>query len=231
MYVHEMYCALQGEGALVGLPSVFVRFAGCPFRCRWCDTTFAWDYADGVDLTPPRIVEQVNRWSPRFVVLTGGEPMADEDLSVRSGLADLTHLLKAAGKHITIETAGVLFVPDLACDLMSISPKLANAAPGARAPASHRAPEPDIEILNQLINAYPYQLKFVIESPGDIREVRAILDRLDSVRADRVMLMPQAGTREEFLRKAPAVGTLCKETDFRFGHRLHVVLWDNKRGT
>lgn len=223
----ELYCSLQGEGALVGLPSVFVRFAGCPFRCRWCDTPYAWDYADGADLTPERIVEQVGRWRCRFVVVTGGEPMANPDLSPRPGLVELTHRLRAAGKHVTIETAGVVFIPDLACDLMSISPKLPNAGSAAR----HEAPEPTVEVLNRLIDTYAYQLKFVIESPRDLSEVRRIVDRLDGVRADRVMLMPQASTQEEFLERAPMVGTLCKGTGFRFGDRLHILLWDNLRGT
>ena len=127
MRVTEIFYSLQGEGMLVGVPSVFVRLAGCPFRCRWCDTAYAWDYAAGEDLSGNQIVEQVNRWPCRFVVLTGGEPLMAGDLSVRPGLADLTRRLAALGKHITIETAGALFVPDLACDLMSISPKLTNS--------------------------------------------------------------------------------------------------------
>ena len=128
MRVSEIFYSLQGEGMLVGTPSVFVRLAGCPFRCRWCDTAYAWDYAAGEDLDPGQIVEHVNLWPCRFVVLTGGEPLTGPDLAVRPGLVDLSHRLQAAGKHITIETSGVLFVPDLACDLMSISPKLTNAA-------------------------------------------------------------------------------------------------------
>jgi 7-carboxy-7-deazaguanine synthase len=220
-----MYCSLQGEGALVGLPSVLVRFAGCPFRCRWCDTAYAWDYADGTDLTPGRIVEQVCRWSPRFTILTGGEPMMGPDRLVRPGLTDLTHHLRAAGKHVTIETAGALFVPELACDLMSISPKLTNSVG-----MSHQACEVDIEALNSLVNTYPYQLKFVVDSPEDLREVRGIIDRLEGVKTDRVMLMPQARTRAEFLRKGPMVGDLCKQTGFRFSDRLHILLWDNQRG-
>jgi len=229
MDVHEMYCCLQGEGALVGLPSVLLRLQGCPFRCRWCDSTYAWKYGQGVDLTPERIVEQVDRWRCEFVIVTGGEPMADADLSLRPGLIELTHLLWKAGKHVTIETAGVLFTPDLACDLMSISPKLMNAR-AAKTAASHRAPEVDLEVLNALVHTYPYQIKFVIDAPEDLRQVQRIVDRLDSVKRDRVMLMPQASTRDEFLRKAPEVADICKQTGFRFGHRLHVVLWSNQRG-
>ena len=59
MRVSEIFYSLQGEGMLVGTPSVFVRLAGCPFRCRWCDTAYAWDYAAGEDLDPDQIVAQV----------------------------------------------------------------------------------------------------------------------------------------------------------------------------
>lgn len=175
MDVHEFYCCLQGEGALVGLPSVLVRLQGCPFRCRWCDSKYAWKYQQGVDLTPERVVEQINRWRCEFVIITGGEPMADKDLSLRPGLVELTHLLKAEGKHVTIETAGVLYTPDLACDLMSISPKLRNA----RAPQGdirrYRAPALNLGTIITLIHTYPYQVKFVIDSPQDLREVHRIV--------------------------------------------------------
>jgi len=227
MRVSEIFYSLQGEGMLVGTPSVFVRLAGCPFRCRWCDTVYAWDFAAGEELDPAQIAEQVNLWPCRFVVLTGGEPLTGPDLAVRSGLVDLSHRLQAAGKHVTVETSGVLFVPDLACDLMSVSPKLANAA--ARAGA-HQADRLDLETIRRLIHAYPYQLKFVVESPEDVEEVRQVLGRLGELETTRVMLMPQASTPEELLRKSPVIAEACKQTGLRFGPRLHLLLWGRQRG-
>ncbi|MGE5293872.1 MAG: radical SAM protein, partial [Solirubrobacterales bacterium] len=149
-----------------------------------------------------------------------------QDFAVRPGLVELTHRLKAVGKHITIETAGTLFVPDLACDLMSISPKLRNAT----SPAIHQIGHCDPEILARLIAAYPYQLKFVIDSPEDIAEVREVLGRLGSVDPSRVLLMPQARTRDELLAKSPMVADLCQKTGFRFCDRLHIFLWSDERG-
>lgn len=200
---------------LAGTPSVFVRLAGCPLRCRWCDTKYAWDFEAGEDLEPADVVDRIRRWPCRFVVLTGGEPMVGPDMATRAGLADLTHRLKALGKHITIETAGVLFVPDLACDLMSISPKPAGSNP---------------EVMRQLIRAYPFQFKFVIESPGDINDVQAVLNEIGPLEADRVMLMPQAATAAELHARSPIVAELCKQTGLRFGPRLHIQLWGSKRG-
>jgi 7-carboxy-7-deazaguanine synthase len=232
MRVTELFYSLQGEGMLTGVPSVFVRLSGCPFRCRWCDTAYAWDYAAGEDLSLDQIVEQVNRWPCRFVVLTGGEPMMAGDLSVRPGLADLTRHLAALGKHLTIETAGGLFVPDLACDLMSISPKLTNAqSRHGDVTGVHQASRLDIETLRRLLHAYPYQLKFVVESPEDVTEVQGILRGLGELAPERVMLMPQATTAEELLARSPAIAEACKQAGLRFGPRLHLLLWGRQRGT
>jgi len=227
MRVCEIFYSLQGEGMLVGTPSVFVRLAGCPFRCRWCDTAYAWDFAAGQELEPDQIAEQVNLWPCRFVILTGGEPLTGPDLAVRPGLVDLSHRLRAAGKHITVETSGVLFVPDLACDLMSISPKLTNAASHA---GTHQIDRLDLETIRRLIHAYPYQLKFVVESPEDIEEVRQVLAQLGDLEPARVMLMPQASTPEELLRRSPAIAEACKQAGLRFGQRLHLLLWGRQRG-
>ena len=227
MRVNELFYSLQGEGMLVGTPSVFVRLAGCPFHCRWCDTTYARDYAAGEDLDPEQIVERISQWPCRFGVVTGGEPLVGPDRAVRPGMADLTRRLKNQGTHVTIETAGALFVPDLACDLMSISPKLSNAASRM---GTHRADRLDVEPIRRLIEAYPYQLKFVVEVSQDVEEVRKVLHELGDVAPERVLLMPQAATTEELLSRSPMVAQACQQTGLRFGQRLHILLWDRQRG-
>ncbi len=231
MRVSEIFYSLQGEGILAGTPSAFIRLAGCGLRCRWCDTTYAWDFSAGQQYEPAQIVEEVNFWPCRFVVLTGGEPMMGPDFSARPGLADLTHRLRESGKHVTIETAGVLFVPDLACDLMSISPKLTNSLPLADSQGKGYDPARfDIESIRRLVGAYPYQLKFVVESPQDIAEIRKVLDELGPVSPERVMLMPQATTVQQLASRSGMVADLCKETGLRFGPRLHIQLWGARRG-
>jgi len=231
MRVTEIFHSLQGEGILCGTPSVFVRLAGCPLRCRWCDTKYAWDFSAGREYVLTDLVEAIRRCSCGHAVITGGEPMVGPDLAARDGLAGLTHRLRTEGMHVTIETAGGLFVPDLACDLMSISPKMANSVPSEPAlAASHERQRLDVEALAALIQAYPSQLKFVVETADDVREVRLLVDRLPPVPSDRILLMPQARTREEFLAGAAAIADLCVETGYRFGHRLHVLLWGDRRG-
>ncbi len=230
MRVSEIFYSLQGEGMLVGTPSVFVRLAGCPLHCPWCDTKYAWDFQAGQDLEPAQIVDQIGRWPCRFIVLTGGEPMMGPDLAVRPGLADLTHRLKVSGKHITIETAGVLFIPDLACDLISISPKLPGATMRSSPAESGHVVGSDLAAIRQLTRAYPYQLKFVIESPEDIEGVQDTLKKLGPLETERVMLMPQAETTEELQSRSAMVAELCKQTGLRFGQRLHIQFWGRRRG-
>jgi len=166
MIINEIFYSLQGEGFLAGVPSVFVRLAGCPLRCRWCDTKYAWDEKAGKDYTIAEIVQTVQQWSCKFIVITGGEPMINSDLP------QLVRQLKTADKHITIETAGIAFLPDLACDLMSISPKLSNSTPtDPELAATHEDSRLDIAVLRKLIDNYKYQLKFVVSSQDDLPEI------------------------------------------------------------
>src|SRR4030042_292096 len=101
MVINEIFYSLQGEGFLAGVPSVFVRLAGCPLRCRWCDTKYAWDERSGKDYSIEEICQKVRKWKSKFVVITGGEPMVNPDLP------ELVQKIKQLRKHITIETAGI----------------------------------------------------------------------------------------------------------------------------
>jgi 7-carboxy-7-deazaguanine synthase len=213
MKVIDIFYSLQGEGFLAGVPSVFVRLAGCPLRCKWCDTKYAWDEKSGKDYSIEEICQKVLQWKSKFVVITGGEPM------VRSDLPELVQKIKQLGKHITIETAGIAFVTDLACDLMSISPKLSNTGS-----------VPEETIIRKLIDNYKYQLKFVVDSGDDLAEIQQTIERIGNVDCDKVILMPQAATRNELLSKSPMVAEVCKQSGFAFCQRLHVLLWDNRRG-
>lgn len=250
MVINEIFYSLQGEGFLAGVPSVFIRLAGCPLRCRWCDTKYAWDATAGKEYSIADIVDKVTHGRFRHVVITGGEPMIQKDLPL------LARELKAAGRHITIETAGIAYIPDMPCDLMSISPKLSNSMPtvedGRQKPATARlapAPvagavtpvagdertdvagqnlyKPDIAVLQKLIDNYDYQFKFVVDSVNDLPEIQDTLDKLGNVDLQKVMLMPQAATKDELLAKSPMVAEMCKMMGLAFSQRLQILLWDN----
>jgi len=230
MRVSEIFYSLQGEGTLAGVPSVFVRLAGCPLRCRWCDTKYAWDETAGFHCSIERIVQIVQKWPCKFVVITGGEPMINPNLSIKSELKELVQQLRARGKHITIETAGIAFIPDMPCDLMSISPKLSNSTPeDAKLAAIHEDSRLDIAVLAELIKNYEYQLKFVVDSQADLQEILQTIQEIGNVDSEYVMLMPQAGTRDELLAKSPMVADMCKSAGFVFCQRLQVMLWNNER--
>jgi 7-carboxy-7-deazaguanine synthase len=150
---------------------------------------------------------------------------------INSDLPNLTRQLKNAGKHITIETAGIAYYPDMACDLMSISPKLSNSIPDdAKLAAAHKNSKLDIAVLQELIDKYEYQLKFVVDSQDDLSEIQQTIEKIGNVNTEKVMLMPQAVTRDEFLAKSSMVADMCKQTGFAFSQRLQVLLWNNQKG-
>ena len=218
MVVNEIFHSLQGEGLLAGAPSVFIRLAGCPVGCVWCDTKYAWDANQGEELPIPEIINKIIQWPSRYVVITGGEPMLNPQL------ADLAKALKERNKHITIETSGINFIAGLVCDLMSISPKTSNSG-------QKKVPDTFFySSIRQLIRHYPYQLKFVVDSPDDLPEIQQAVEQIGGVSAEKIMLMPQAKTRDELIAKSPMVAELCKQTGFVFCQRLHILLYDGVRG-
>ena len=223
MRIAEIFHSIQGEGALVGVPSVFVRTSGCNLRCAWCDTPYTSWHPEGDDWTLERIVTAVDAYPARHVVVTGGEPMIAREI------AELTHGLRECGRHITIETAGTVFAP-VECDLMSISPKLANSTPAGDWQERHERLRIQPEVVRRLMAAYDYQLKFVVAQPGDAAEVRDLV-RAFGADVGKVMLMPE-GIEASVLRERGAwLAEICKREGFRFSPRLHVELWGNRRGT
>ena len=223
MKIAELFYSIQGEGTLIGVPSVFIRTSGCNLRCSWCDTPYTSWRPEGTDLTLEQILDEVSAHPARHVVVTGGEPMISPDI------VPLTGRLRQGNLHITIETAGTVFQP-VACDLMSISPKLANSTPeDPRFGAQHERLRIQPAVLANLMARYPYQLKFVIAQPGDLEEVRALVDRLQAER-ERVILMPEGVDPVRLRERAIWLAEICKDEGFRFSPRLHVDLWGDRRG-
>ena len=222
MKIAELFYSLQGEGSLVGVPSVFIRTSGCNLRCRWCDTPYTSWSPEGTDLELGQIVDQVRAHPARHVVITGGEPM------IQPELAALAAMLRALELHITIETAGTVSQP-VECDLMSISPKLSNSAPEGSFAAQHNRLRIQPAVLTELMARYEYQLKFVVENPADLEEIRALVKKLDAPR-ERVILMPEGTEPGPLAERARWLAEICKREDFRFSPRLHIDLWGSRRG-
>lgn len=231
MRIAEIFHSIQGEGRLAGAPSVFIRTSGCNLRCVWCDTPYTSWAPEGEDRSLHEIMQIIagaRRHSARHAVVTGGEPLLAREIE------ELTARLQRDGFHVTIETAATVFKP-VACDLMSLSPKLANSTPwerdGGKFARMHEDSRLNIPVIRQFIGGYDYQLKFVVEKPADAAEIEDLLARLGPVDRNRVLLMPQGRTREELAARAPWIVELCKERGFRYAPRLHIELWGDKRGT
>ncbi|PRP90608.1 7-carboxy-7-deazaguanine synthase [Enhygromyxa salina] len=240
--IQERFVSVQGEGALVGAPSSFVRVSGCNLRCVWCDTPRTSWAPEG------RAVEldELVRWcaaGPRHVVLTGGEPM------LLSPAAELSQRLRSAGHHLTVETAGTVWCEGLEADLISISPKLSHSTPWDRAAAlgkpklatMHEAARLDLELLARLIERFAdgWQLKFVVRTrapellTADLDEIDAIVTALElpTSARDRVLLMPE-GTDDATLRAGYlAAIDACRTRGYRLGLRLHIHLFGHTPGT
>lgn len=228
MRIAEIYSSIQGEGLLTGTPSVFVRLSGCNLRCGFCDTPYASWQPEGDDLSVDDVVARVEVEDCRHAVLTGGEPMLFAEL------IPLCDRLRHNGLHITIETAGTLFLP-LACDLMSISPKLSNSTPSADAAGAwrqrHERSRFVPEVIRQLVGQFPYQLKFVIDRPADCEEVQEYLAMFPVIVRDRVLLMPQGVEQDRLDAIGSWLAPYCRQHGFHFCPRKQIEWFGLVRGT
>jgi 7-carboxy-7-deazaguanine synthase len=226
--IAEIFYSIQGEGRLIGIPSVFIRTSGCNLRCVWCDTPYTSWTPQGKPWSIREILREVAKHPSRHVVVTGGEPLLAAEIE------ELTAKLKALGAHVTIETAATLFKP-VACDLVSMSPKLAHSTPWRRAKGkfakTHEARRLNFDVMQQFIDSYDYQLKFVVNEKEDFAEIEEILERLEGVEPSRVLIMGQGQTARELRDKARWIIELCKRCGFGYTPRLHIELFGNRRGT
>jgi len=121
----------------------------------------------------------------------------------------------------------------VACDLMSISPKLANSTPrereGGRWAAQHERLRYQPDVLKRLISEYDYQLKFVVSAPEDLAEIARIIQETAAARS-RVVLMAEGTTSDVIRERSQWLAEICKDQGFRFSPRLHIDLWGNRRG-
>lgn len=229
MLISEIFYSLQGEGTLAGTPSVFVRTSGCNLRCRWCDTPYASWKPEGTEMSVEAIIQAVQAHPTRFVVVTGGEPMLAKEMPL------LLAALRAAGKHITIETAGTIPPSGVPCDLASISPKLGNSTPGPEAGAwveKHERTRLQPEVLREWCSGYEVQWKFVISSEADLQGAEQVIASIGlPVAPEKILLMPEGISADALRSRLPLIIEACKTRGYRYSPRLHIDLFGNKRGT
>ena len=236
---------IQGEGKLNGIPSLFIRLAGCNLHCIWhtangticeCDTTYAsFRMKDTFSIEIARVCRIIaqNRGSIQHLVITGGEPFLQA-----SALVEFCRQIKEIYPfHITVETNATIYNEALAdnIDLFSLSPKLASSSPPAPYDQFHNSTRCNIEIIQAFLthaidHQKDFQLKFVYSEERDIDEIKIILSNLQGWKNEDILLMPMGVTYSELQQSIPHVLAHCIQNGWRYCDRLHLSLFGNKPG-
>jgi 7-carboxy-7-deazaguanine synthase len=225
MHISEVFESIQGEGPWAGTRSLFIRTSGCNLRCSFCDTPYTSWKPEGTARSVEELVREVGINAAPDVVITGGEPLLVPTLPT------LIDYCRQLGKRVTVETAGTVDL-DFTCDLVAISPKLANSTPrGTTWESRHDSARFRPTVISSLLQKSPGILKFVIDHPGDIDEVLTTLEAISQISSSMVWLMPQARTREQLREKSQWLRELARSHGFNFSSRLHVEMFGDQRGT
>lgn len=207
--ITEIFYSLQGESRTIGVPTVFVRLTGCPLRCSYCDTAYA--FSGGKKFSIDEVLAQVDHFNAGYVTITGGEPLAQgASLTLMSRLAD-------KGYKVSLETSGAL-------DVSAVDPRVVMVM-DLKTPASnevHRNRYRNIEHLSK-----QDQVKFVIAGPEDYQWSKSILARYDLPNRCEVLFSPCMG-RQNPTRLAEQI--LQDHLPVRFQMQLHKLLWGDSPG-
>jgi 7-carboxy-7-deazaguanine synthase len=208
--ITEIFYSLQGETRTTGIPCVFIRLTGCPLRCSWCDTEYSFN--GGTLLELQQILTTVKSYSPKYVTVTGGEPLAQKNCIL------LLKLLADAGYQVSLETSGAMCLKEVdhrVVKVMDIKPP--------KSGESHRNNYNNIALLN-----YQDQVKFVIADRTDYDWAvsKLIAYDLESKVAD-VLFSPVANV----LKESDLANWIIEDRlNVRFQMQLHRFLWGDKQG-
>ena len=207
--ITEIFCSLQGESSLVGLPTVFVRLTGCPLRCGYCDTSYA--FKGGETRALDTILEEVAAFGVEHVTVTGGEPLAQKDCSlVLVALCD-------AGYRVSLETSGALDIADV--------DKRVKRVMDIKTPSSGEVERNLWSNLELLTSAD--EVKFVIGDRDDYDWSKAILREHALVSRCSVLFSP---VYEALEARMLADWIIADRLPVRFQIQLHKLLWGDRPG-
>jgi 7-carboxy-7-deazaguanine synthase len=205
----EIFHSLQGEADSTGVPTVFIRLTGCPLRCQYCDTAYA--FHGGEWWTVPDILARVAEYGIRYVCVTGGEPLAQRDCLV------LLRELCDAGYRVSLETSGAMPVG-------AVDPRVVRVI-DIKTPGSG---EERRNLYSQLDSLQAQdQIKFVITDRADYEWSRLKLQELALTKQCGVLFSP---SHEQLEARALADWILADRLPVRFQIQLHKVLWGNEPG-
>jgi len=207
--ISEIFFSLQGETSRIGLPTVFVRLTGCPLRCTYCDTAYA--FTGGQDMSVAEILRQVAGYTPRYVTVTGGEPLAQRNcLHLLSALCD-------AGYEVSLETSGSL-------DIGEVDARVARVL-DIKTPASGEEAKNRWENL-PLLTLHD-EIKFVLCDENDYLWARQVLQQYHLAEKCAVLFSPAHGTLNP---TELAEWILRDRLPIRMQLQLHKLLWNNAPG-
>ena len=207
--VTEIFHSIQGESSRVGLPTVFVRLTGCPLRCVWCDTAYA--FSGGDALTIDEVLQRVAQFDCGTVCVTGGEPLAQK------GCLPLLDTLCDAGYSVSLETSGAL-------DIGGVDPRVARIV-DLKAPGSGEHEKNRWENL-ELLTSHD-ELKFVLASREDYEWAVSACRQRRLFECCPVLFSPVQGQLDP---TQLAQWILDDHLPLRFQLQLHKLLWDNAQG-
>lgn len=207
--INEIFFSLQGETSKTGLPTAFVRLTGCPLRCRYCDTEYA--FHAGNKLTIEQIMQTIAPWRTRHVTVTGGEPLAQKNC-----LGLLNHLCNE-GYEVSLETGGAM-------DISEVDPRVMKIV-DLKTPASGESGKNLYENLVYLRS--PDQIKLVICNREDYEWARRVLHERHLNELCEVLFSP---SHNELDAKILAEWILADKLPVRFQIQLHKYLWGNVPG-
>jgi len=207
--ISEIFYSLQGETSRVGLPTVFVRLTGCPLRCTYCDTTYA--FTGGHNMEIEQILEEVARHGTRYVTVTGGEPLAQKNC------LELLQALCDAGYDVSLETGGALDVSKVDARVLKV---LDIKTPGSG--------ETEKNMWGNLAHLNPHdEIKIVLCDEADYVWARQQLMEHSLDKKCAVLLAPVQGK----LSPADLAGWILRDhLPVRMQVQLHKLLWGDERG-
>jgi len=207
--ITEIFYSLQGESNTVGLPTVFIRLTGCPLRCGYCDTAYA--FTGGKKMAMDAIISEVEQYGCRYVTVTGGEPLA------QPGCLELMAQLLDKGYKVSLETSGALDVAD-------VDPRVVKVM-DLKTPSSGEA---DKNRYGNIKHLSPKdQVKFVIGTAEDYDWSKAILKQYNLAGCCEILFSPVMGQQQptELAEKI-----LQDRLPVRFQIQLHKLLWHDAQG-
>jgi len=207
--ITEIFFSLQGESATVGYPTVFVRLTGCPLRCQYCDTEYAFQGGEWMSLAA--ILEQVTPYQTHYVTVTGGEPLAQKNCQ------DLLSQLCDADYHVSLETSGAVDIADVDTRVIKVM--------DLKTPGSGEVERNLYNNLQHLGNRD--QVKFVICNRADYDWSVAMLKTHDILTYCEVLFSP---SQDQQNATELADWILHDQLPVRMQLQLHKLLWGNTPG-